>query len=686
MTNDRSLVDEVATVDVEFVAEARTRGKLYVQVRIGSEIVHEDTVNLESDSGRSKFLRKVLQRLRDRGVEKTEADLEHQMRSARSECICRQTRPNDTETAYSVFEVAGSDFGLYRAGETPQRIMNCIPQFISDVTIQDAGECSREFRGTLRTSNTTSEWKISADDYANDAKLKASLYAAAGPNLIIDCRMDELRNAIAQMSTPSQEIQTTDFGWTEQGDFLTPGAIITTSGWRTTGNGHVTVNMESEDIPRQLGLLEPIPEQVERLKRDVVPRLLGLQHLRVMLPLIGFVWVPILVRFLPDARPFCLWLAGETGVGKSYIARLMQRFYGDFSKYLSWASTVNSLQRAGYFFKNALVLIDDYKPDIVNSRDVTRFIQTYADGSARGRLKKDATSNWSREVRGWMISTGEDLPEHSSSTLARMVIVRAPRHTPNLDDGRLCKVESQHFSQLTSAFIASVIREGRGPLFRQEVEQFELDFQSRLAGQQNGPRIGRNFAILQAATRQAVEFLVLDPLEQNRLLQSMSQLIQEMITDVVHETIEQAPHEILFSNLRSMLVSGRVHIQGVPRPAWDRTPEQNRGVNIGRVCPENANLIQINLTEALRMVNESLRAQSKTELKATNRTLLNTMRQAQILVGIDGQILGSEESPTRQAAINDVQGTRNLHCFTIRRELLGISAASSIGALQLTNP
>ncbi len=656
--------------EVMISAEPCSRGRYYFAARIGDELLFDDEINPCRHDARRRFVRELINRLRHRAIERREEEVESLLRDAVTAASLTPCNNDiDATNSFAAIVIPGPDFGVYRSGDS-ERIANFIPRITSEVTIHDDGELRREFHGHVQTRTKSTSWCISADDYASDSKLKASLYAAAGANLTINCKADELRNAVATLSAPRQESRTTDFGWTNEGTFLVPGAVISVAGWHQAVPGEMTVNLDGEDIAHQVRLQEPIPAEVERLKRDVVPQLLQLANLRVMLPLIGILWLPVLHRFLNDARPFCLWLAGETGAGKSYVARLMQKFYGNFAKTMTWASTMNSLQREGYFFRNALALIDDYKPEITHSRDVTKLIQSYADGAARGRLKKDATSNPSREFRGWMLSTGEDLPEHSPSTLARTIIVRVPRQEPNLFAGRICQAESVHFPQLTAAFIHSVITQSRGHRFAQHVDQFELDLQGQLQGRQNQGRICRNFAILLAATWQSLEFLIEDVAERNRLWQLMWQFAGEMIHDVVCESVEQAPHEVMLANLRAMLASGRIQIEGINNSAWHSFNGDNRGASICRVSRQNRNLIEINMTEAFGMVNRSLHDQSKQELKISHRALLDAFRQAGLLLTPDGRPLPADSPPTSSASFQTDQGRRTLRVIHIHRSLL----------------
>src|SRR5262249_23098411 len=150
-----------------------------------------------------------------------------------------------------------------------------------------------------------------------------------------------------------------------------------------------------------------------------------------------------------------LWVVGLTGAGKSFPAKLCMNFFGNFTvdgdsgHIASWTATPYYLQREGYYFKDALYLIDDYKPDLATQsqgKQVKQLLQNYADRTGRGRLKIDATTNTTRPIRGLLMSTGEDVPEHSASMLARSIVVRVEQRPKDLDRGQRCRDECSRYS------------------------------------------------------------------------------------------------------------------------------------------------------------------------------------------------------------------------------------------------
>src|SRR5262249_50782595 len=185
--------------------------------------------------------------------------------------------------------------------------------------------------------------------------------------------------------------------------------------------------------------------------------------------LLGATAAALLYPFAKGAGRFALWLVGRTGAGKSFVAKLFSNFFGNFpvssAPFTTWSATPNYVQRQGYFFKDALYLVDDYKPEVVQPYQVVRVLQTYADNTARGRLKADATANGLRPIRGLLVCTGEDVPEHNASAVARSVIVRVPQQAKNVRAGTRCLAECQNYSGVMADFIRWLLAEGRTKLF-----------------------------------------------------------------------------------------------------------------------------------------------------------------------------------------------------------------------------
>src|SRR5262249_5742447 len=143
----------------------------------------------------------------------------------------------------------------------------------------------------------------------------------------------------------------------------------------------------------------------------------------------------------------------------------------------------------------------------VYQSQVVRVLQTYADNTARGRLKSDSTANVLRPIRGLLVCTGEDVPEHNASAIARSVIVQVPQQAKQVEAGTRCLDQCQNYSGVMADFIRWLLVNKRREVFEQRFIELRKRFYGDVAGQQNDIRVATNLALLGAAFEQFAEYL-----------------------------------------------------------------------------------------------------------------------------------------------------------------------------------
>jgi hypothetical protein len=569
-------------------------------------------------------------------------------------------------------------------------LSNFVLTLTEDIEVRDDIESWREFAGTLTTTAGSSSFRIRAADFADNAKLKCALFAAGGCELVIHANMDELRRAISTISKDAggvrKQTTTTNFGWTaDKKAYLTPSLGISESGVELLEEApDVRVDLGSETPACHLDMKKLDGDELLRVKRHIVEDLLRLTDSTVTRTLLGATAAAVLYPFAKGAGRFALWLVGLTGSGKSFAAKLFANFFGDFpvssAPFTTWAATGNYVQRQGYFFKDALYLVDDFKPELQRfSGEVVRVLQAYADNTSRGRLRADATANTLRPIRGQLVCTGEDVPEHNASAVARSIIVRVPNQGKNLAAGPRCLDECQHYSGVMADFIRCLLAEGKMVVFADRFAELQKRFNDDVAGQQNDIRIATNLALLGAAFEQFAMYLG-DVWEGWQ--EASRKFVQEDLVAIrdsmLGEAKEQQASEVFLHMLADLIRFSHVRIQDLPgqveaqhknlvgRFLQGRSAVEARGNLIAAGTPPR---LEINTPLALAEVNASLRQQGRGELKATVSALLQQLREDGKLLDANGQPLVRATDLTHRVRLDGVNMRR---VFTIsRRELLG---------------
>jgi hypothetical protein len=553
-----------------------------------------------------------------------------------------------------------------------------------DIEVQDDVQSWREFTGTLSAATGKAPFRIKATDYADNAKLKAALFSAGGCGLIIYCNMDELRRAISTISgNVSGRKLTTNFGWTaDKRAYLSPDVIIRQDDIELLDQkAGLRVDLGAEVPACYLGLKKLEGDELVRLKRHIVSDLLALNDPIVTHTLLGAVASAVLYPFARGAGRFALWLVGLTGSGKSFAAKLFANFFGYFplesASFTTWSATGNFIQRQGYFFKDAMYLVDDYKPELVKyPQEVVRVLQAYADNTARGRLKSDATANVMRPIRGLLVCTGEDIPEHHASAVARSVFVKLPQRAKNLVAGNRCKAEYQNYSGVMADFIRWLLNEDRCESFARRFNELQERFYSDVAGQQNDIRVATNLALLGAAFEKFAEYLG-DVWAgwQGAVRKFVEEDLVSIRDGMLGEAKEQQASEVFLRTLGDLIRCNHVRIEGMSNRDMDNKPVVGRMVG-SRPAPgvtvnvrTNEDRMEICTSLALAEVNTSLRQQGRSELRITERALLQQLCEDGKLLDQNGERITARSYSTRRVSLD---GRGQKWVFTISRtELLG---------------
>lgn len=140
---------------------------------------------------------------------------------------------------------------------------------------------------------------------------------------------------------------------------------------------------------------------------------------------------------------FGLFIAGQTGLGKSELAALLQQHFGAGMDRQNlpgtWSSTGNALESLAFLAKDAVLVVDDFAPngsqtDVQRShRDADRLLRAQGNSAGRHRLRSDTSVRPARVPRGIVISTGEDVPRGQSAR-ARVLIVEIEKGMIQLPD------------------------------------------------------------------------------------------------------------------------------------------------------------------------------------------------------------------------------------------------------------
>ena len=352
-----------------------------------------------------------------------------------------------------------------------------------------------------------------------------------------------------------------------------------------------------------------------------------------------------------------MWLVGLTGAGKSYLAKLFMNFFGDFpvssGRFTTWSSTPNYIQRQGYFFKDALFLVDDFKPEVIQPYQVVRILQTYADSTARGRFKSDSTTNIAGPFAAcWC--TGEDVPEHNASALARSVVVKVPQRSKDIEPVPVC-CRVQELLWAHAGLYSLADRQGEDEGLCRESIGPPAEFVRRCC------RAAERQSNYSEPCSSGCRFRVDGRVPERCLAEWQEQSGRFIEVDLVAirgelmgEAKEQQASEVFVATLAELIRYQQVCIEGHPQ-----LHAEGKEV-IGRWLPRR---FVISTKLAMAAVNECLRRQGRSLLRVSEQALLKQLREDDRLWQEEGN---REVETTRRVRIEG----RQVRSFAIEEQVL----------------
>ena len=160
--------------------------------------------------------------------------------------------------------------------------------------------------------------------------------------------------------------------------------------------------------------------------------------------------------------PFSLYLAGPSGSQKSSLALVIQSLWNWHEvPPASWEGTANALEALAFAAKDALLLIDDYAPQVSEQKQkelqakAARLLRSQGNGTGRGRMRADGSLAGDKPPRGSLLITGEDLPP-GHSIRARCLFLEIERGEVRLD--LLSQAQSQAREGVYARALSSWLR------------------------------------------------------------------------------------------------------------------------------------------------------------------------------------------------------------------------------------
>jgi len=264
-----------------------------------------------------------------------------------------------------------------------------------------------------------------------------------------------------------------------------------------------------------------------------------------------------------------LHLHAQTGSLKTELAKLMISLYGpleDYALTYKWTGTPVGAEARANALKDALMLIDDLKPNTIRADVLPQwvgFIQAYVDAEGRKRGTIGGGAGASRPPRCILISTGEAIPEAGEASFtARMLLVQLDKQPDGWNTTlQAVKEQSVLFSGLMRSYIAWLLKSD-GYEALKVMRKYQTNNVEAKAGQHL--RLANNYAANCTAAELFATFCqqtgLMTAIEKDVFLAAHQRAIIEVVTATGRKVQEERYSRRYLDALRDAVSTGFAYI------------------------------------------------------------------------------------------------------------------------------
>lgn len=530
-------------------------------------------------------------------------------------------------------------------------VSNIIVEHIQDVVLDDgSGEDNIERNITIRATsvNDSKLVRMKIEEFVDGKKFKAAVVRVLGSaNVLVEPHTEDLwRNsmvALGVMANPTQQERKEESlvylstGWRD-GKYYSTNAYVDESGFHELGSGDISVELPSNPGYFKCYKLDEPPSDMEAATKFIREDVLQVFPYEITLPYLAHIFWTVIAEFIPMAKPYALWVVGQTGSFKTSYTGVMTSFFGNFRQadFETWRSTPNAIEMNGFYLKDAPFVLDDYKAVDIKKDNVTRLIQNYADRHGRARMQSGSKLMQARTyaIRGNLIVTAEDVPpEGETSIPARTLELHVPT------TGNPMKLTN---AQIGSTILPGVMSKFIEYLCNKHLNQADYErllSERRQQFQALHSRVKENLAANSLAWDIVSEFFGFQD-----LTPYYNQGIANILSQMNTATKSQQASTVFIESIQTLLASSMFYLEGIN--GYDSTPHMENARRIGWIDEKGC---YINGQEALAEVN-SLR------LRSTGSPMNYTLRTIYDQLIAHGEIVPDNTGkPTKNKRINGWQ-------------------------------
>jgi hypothetical protein len=361
-------------------------------------------------------------------------------------------------------------------------------------------------------------------------------------------------------------------GWCD-GAYLTPSVIIDKTGVRE--NSERPVDLSGKQHAHNLDFIILEKAEIIALINHILDDFLEAWPRLWTMVALGHVLAPAIVKPLGDNfedKP-TLFFEGLTGGGKTELTHCMQYFWGNFRKLLNLQSSAKGVMDVGYDFKDAGLVLDDFKGlDRDQTMAVIGAIQYgYGQGTSI-KMTQGQAQNKSKGSRAFFTMTGELFISDDASVVSRTILIETGKNDTEETKARYqkCKKLRVKYRGLTPAFLHWFLNQNIDAV-RKIFDEFSQEILQNSKGRQNRDRIAYNLGLNRLVFSLFVDFCIdVAELSAERAVQLKREhaaYISTLTTAMLKRCHDEQNGNVFWDIIIEHMDSGLWYIEGLSFPA-----------------------------------------------------------------------------------------------------------------------
>jgi len=439
---------------------------------------------------------------------------------------------------------------------------------------EDDRETEQYFLGTAKTFGVEKKFEISLANWGDDKEFYIFFLKLLGKGFrALKANVPFIRQAVMAFSDKEgieDEAWFLTQGWyREHRAYIMPSVVVDKDGVRPNSEQKVDLTRKSHAKYLDFCTLEEseFRELLLHIKGDYLnawPRQWSMVSLAHAL-------LPVFLGPMGSAfsqKP-TLFLEGLTGAGKTALTKVVQCFWGNFEKILTLQSSAKGAIDVGYDFKDALLVVDDYKGLNNEQKNAVKLAIQYSYGDDSSvKMNRNQTQNKAKSIRSVFMMTGEEFLEGEASMVARCILIETGKQdtTKTKEHYLKCMSMKSKYSGVTARYINWFLNQDKGLV--QDLFTRILDgFHSKTCEYQNASRISYNLAVNHLSWRLFTDFMLhhdaISHKEAKELVDEHLLHANDLLWKMIKRCEDEQSGWVFVQVLRQLLDSGEVAIKGL---------------------------------------------------------------------------------------------------------------------------